>query len=67
MSLEPIGMAPRQAFKLIGCGVTYGYQLLAAKELESYYLGRARRVTLASIHAFIGRRLAAAREGSNGT
>jgi excisionase family DNA binding protein len=67
VSLEPIGIPPKQAFELIGCGVTYGYQLLAAGELESYHLGRARRVTVASIHAFIQRRLAAAREGANGS
>jgi hypothetical protein len=58
--LEPLGVPPKEAFRTIGCGVTYGYQLLAAKELESYFLGRARRITVASIRAYVAKKVAEA-------
>ena len=48
---------------MIGCGVTFGYQLLSNGELESYNLGRARRITVASIKAYVARRLAEAKPG----
>jgi len=57
---EPLGVPPKVAFGIIGCGITYGYQLLKSGELESYYLGRARRVTMDSIHRCVERRLAEA-------
>ena len=60
VDVEPLGVPPKVAFGIIGCGVTYGYQLLNSGELESYYLGRARRVTMNSIHRCVERRLAEA-------
>ena len=57
---EPIGLPPKEAFRLIGCGITYGYDLLKQGELQSYWLGRARRVTTASIKLYIERKLAEA-------
>jgi hypothetical protein len=45
---------------MLGCGNTHGYQLLASGELQSFLDGRARKVTVASIHAYIARELAAA-------
>jgi hypothetical protein len=56
---EPLLVRPRDAWRMLGCGNTRGYQLLAAGELESFLDGRARKITVASIHRFIARRLAA--------
>jgi hypothetical protein len=54
---EPLGVSPRIAWRMLGCGNTMGYALLGAGELESYTIGRARRITTASIHRYIARRL----------
>ena len=43
---------------MLGCGNTRGYELLAAGELESFLDGRARKITVASIHAYVARQLA---------
>jgi hypothetical protein len=53
----PLGVSPRNAWRMLGCGNTMGYALLGAGELESYTIGRARRITTASIHRYIARRL----------
>jgi hypothetical protein len=57
---EPLLVRPRDAWRMLGCGNTRGYQLLALGELQSFLDGRARKITVASIHAYIARRLAAA-------
>jgi hypothetical protein len=46
---------------MLGCGPTYGYQLLEAGELDSYLDGGARKITVESIKARIARRLAASK------
>lgn len=56
---EPIGVPPKVAKKRIGCGNTKLYELLNSGELESYMIGRARRVTTASIDALVERNRAA--------
>jgi excisionase family DNA binding protein len=56
--LEPLVVRPRVAWRLLDCGNAYGYRLIAAGELESYRDGRARKITVESIHAYIKRRLA---------
>jgi hypothetical protein len=45
---------------MLGCSNTYGYQLLNAGELESFLDGKARKITVTSIYAYIARRLASA-------
>jgi hypothetical protein len=45
---------------MLGCGNTRGYELLAAGELDSFLDGRSRKITVASIHAYVARRLTAA-------
>jgi excisionase family DNA binding protein len=60
-NLTPLAVPPHDAWRLLGIANTHGYALLAAGELESFKLGRARRITLSSIEALIERRLAAAR------
>jgi excisionase family DNA binding protein len=43
---------------MIGCSNSTGYGLIARGEIDSYTVGRARRVTVESIHAYVARRLA---------
>jgi len=49
---------PKAAWRMLGCSNTHGYKLLACGELESFRDGRARKITVASIHRYIARRLA---------
>lgn len=58
---DPLVVKPKKAFKMLGCGTTRGYQLLNAGELESYKDGVSRKITVASIHRYIARRLEAER------
>jgi hypothetical protein len=58
--LEPLVVKPKVAWKMLDCGNTRGYELLAAGELESYKEGRSRKITVASIKALVARRLAGA-------
>jgi excisionase family DNA binding protein len=55
---EPLAVSPREACRLMGCGVTRLYEVIAAGEIESYLDGRARRITMASIRARIARLVA---------
>jgi excisionase family DNA binding protein len=48
-----LGVSPKIACEMIGCGITTLYALLADKRLESYRIGRARRITTASIRALV--------------
>jgi excisionase family DNA binding protein len=59
--LEPLVVKPRVAWKLLGCGNTRGYELLAAGELESFKDGRSRKITVASVKAYVARQLDAAK------
>ena len=65
--IEPLVVKPRAAWKMLGCSNTRGYELLAAGELESYKDGRSRKITVASIKAFIARRLATSSSGGRRT
>jgi len=58
--LEPLAVTPRQACVLLGVGNTHLYKLIRDGELESYLDGRARRITMDSIHRRITRLLASA-------
>jgi hypothetical protein len=55
---EPLVVKPKVAWKMLACSNTRGYELLAAGELESYKEGRSRKITVASIRAFVARQLA---------
>jgi excisionase family DNA binding protein len=57
VSLEPLVVRPRTAWRMLDCGNAYGYRLLASGELESYRDGRARKITVESIHRYINRKL----------
>jgi excisionase family DNA binding protein len=54
---KPLAVSPREAFQMLGIGNTYGYELIANGELESYKDGRLRRITMRSIEARLERLL----------
>jgi hypothetical protein len=58
-AVEPLLVRPRDAWRMLGCGNTRGYALLNAGELVSFLDGRARKITVKSIHGYITRKLAA--------
>jgi excisionase family DNA binding protein len=57
--MEPLAVSPRQACLLLGIGNTRLYELIRDRELVTYHEGRARRITMASIHARVARLIAA--------
>jgi excisionase family DNA binding protein len=57
--LQPLAVRPDGACKLLGIRKTTLYELLAARELDSYTVGRARCISTSSIAKFIERRMAA--------
>jgi hypothetical protein len=54
---EPLVVKPKVAWRMLACGNTRGYELLAAGELQSFLDGRSRKIIVASIHRYIARRL----------
>ena len=59
-----LAVAPKIAETALQVGPTKLYELLADGELESFTLGRSRRITVASIRALVARRIAAAKAAS---
>jgi excisionase family DNA binding protein len=58
-TLQPLAVAPREACKLLSLGISTIYSLMRSGELESFADGRRmRRITVASIHAYVARRIA---------
>ena len=57
----PLAVSPREAWTMLGISNSTGYELPAAGELDSFTVGRARRITVASIHRYIARKLSEAR------
>lgn len=51
-------VSPRRAEQLLGISKTTLYELLGRGELESFTLGKSRKITLVSIRALIERRVA---------
>jgi hypothetical protein len=49
--------SPNKAMRMLDCGRTRLYDLLAAGELESYLDGRMRKITIESIKAHVQRKL----------
>jgi excisionase family DNA binding protein len=56
---KPLAVPPRQACDLLSVGLTRLYELMNTGELDSFHIGRARRITTASISAYIDRNLVA--------
>ena len=50
---EPLAVPPKVAFAAIGCGVTKGYELINSGQLDAVKLGRATRITWASVKQLI--------------
>ena len=59
-TVEPLLVRPAEAWKMLGCGNTYGYELINTRQLDSFLDGKARKITVASIHRYIARKLGAA-------
>lgn len=60
MSIEPIAIPPKDAFAAIGVGITKGYELINAGELTAFKVGRATRITTASLKDYVAKRIAEA-------
>jgi hypothetical protein len=58
IAVEPLVVRPAEAWRMLGCGPTYGYELLAAGELDSFIDGAARKITVQSIKRYIAKKLA---------
>ena len=58
-----LAVPPREAGRLLSLGLSEVYERMRNGELESYQDGRARRITMKSIHTYLARRLAASAEG----
>jgi excisionase family DNA binding protein len=50
---EPLAIRPREACRMLSIGLTRLYELLNEGELDSFLVGRSRRVTVASIYTYI--------------
>jgi len=48
---------PKIAWKMLGVSNTRGYELIKAKELDSFLDGRSRKITVESIRNYIARRI----------
>lgn len=62
LAIEPLAVPTRVAWHLMGISNAHGYKLIEQNEINSYLEGRVRKVTVASIKAYIARKLAAAKK-----
>ena len=56
--VEPICVRVNDAARMIGIGRTKLYELISSGELETVKIGKATRITTASLHRLVERRLA---------
>jgi excisionase family DNA binding protein len=56
-TVEPICVRVNDAARMIGIGRTKLYELIATGELETVKIGKATRITTASLHALVERQL----------
>jgi excisionase family DNA binding protein len=54
---DRIVVKPRKAAEMLGCGITRLYDLIKAREIQSFKDGRSRKITTDSIRAYIDRHL----------
>ena len=59
-AIEPLLVSPHDAWRMLGCGNTRGYELINTGELVSFKDGRSRKITVESIHQYIARKIATA-------
>jgi hypothetical protein len=62
VAIEPLAVGTKTAWQMMGISNAHGYKLVEQGEIDSYLEGRVRKVTVASIKAYIERKLAAARK-----
>lgn len=62
--MEKLAVLPKEAFDAICVGVTKGYELINAGELETFKVGRGTRVTTASVRAYVERQIEAERSSA---
>ena len=60
-TIEPISVGTKTAWHLMAVSNAHGYKLIEQGEIDSYREGRVRKVTVASIKAYIARKLVAAK------
>ncbi|SRR5258708_238690 len=60
--IQPLAVKTKDAWTMLGCSNAHGYVLIKKGEIDSYLEGRIRKVTVASIQAYIERKLAAAKK-----
>jgi hypothetical protein len=58
--IPPLIVKPKDARRMLACGQTRLYELMAAGELQSFNDGRSRKILVASIHRYIAKHLSAA-------
>jgi excisionase family DNA binding protein len=56
--VEPICVKINDAARMIGIGRTKLYELISTGEVETVKIGKATRITTASLHEFVRRRRA---------
>jgi excisionase family DNA binding protein len=56
--VRPLIVKPKQARRMLNCGNTRLYDLIASGELDSFLDGRSRKITVESIDRYVARRLA---------
>jgi excisionase family DNA binding protein len=59
-AIQAIVVSPAEASRLLGASLSHVYVLMRRGEIQSYLDGRARRITVASIHRYIERQIAIA-------
>jgi hypothetical protein len=57
LDMGPLVVKPRTACRMLDCGNTRLYELLATGELESFLDGRSRKVVVDSIRRYVAQRL----------
>ena len=55
--LGPLVVRPKCARRMLNCGQTRLYELIAAGELDSFLDGRSRKITVESIYRYVRQRL----------
>jgi hypothetical protein len=58
---QALVVSPRRARRMLDCGNTRLYELIAAQELETYKDGKSRKITVESIKNYVARRIEASR------
>jgi hypothetical protein len=57
--IDPLAVSPKKASALLDVGLTQLYQLLGSREIESFRVGKSRKVLVASLNAYVARQVAA--------